>query len=94
MASIRDLKKDFNSMVDHFINECYTQLSFSPVSNQENIIDIISDTLHLRENTIRKLNTKPVEQESSKSKKYYSNIIDEFYKEIIELTERLNSLEY
>lgn len=94
MASIRDLKKDINNLVNHFIDECYTQLAFSPISNHENIIDIISDVVQLRETMISKLNKKSFEQSNTPSKKYYSGIIADFYKQVIELTERLNSLEY
>ena len=93
MASIKDIKKDVNNLINHFIDECYTQLSFSPISNQENIIDIISDTLQLRESIIKRLKAKS-SQEGVKSRKYYSNLMGEFYQRIIELTERLNSLDY
>ena len=81
-------------MVNHFIDECYTQLAFSPVSNQENILDIISDTLQLRNEIIHRLKDRSSLDDSTTGKKYYTSLAEHFYKAIIELTERLNSLEY
>ena len=91
MASVRDLKKDVKYLVNHFINECYTQLAFSPALDSENILDIISDTLDLETDIISKLSSR---SNSNKGKEYYNSIADEFYKRIIELTERLHSLEF
>lgn len=93
MASIRDLKKDVKYLTGHFIDECYTQLAYSVLIDQENTLDIISDALELHDDFIKKLNSKPNLEESKTYKTYYSSIVDDFYKKIIELTERLNSLE-
>jgi len=92
MASIRDLKKDVKFMVGHFIEECYTQLTYSVVLDQENALDIISDALTLEMETLKKLNSKTNLKETS-DKKHYRKIAEDFYKGIIELTERLHSLE-
>lgn len=94
MASIRDLKKDVKYLVNHFIDECYTQLTFSPNLDQENTLDIISDTLCLRQEIITKLNSTPDTASELQGKQYYNSIAEEFYQRIIELTERLHSLEY
>jgi len=94
MASIRDLKKDVKYLVNHFIDECYTQLAFSPSLDQENTIDIIADALILRDEIISKLNLSPKKDSKIKGKIYYNSIAEDFYSRIIELTERLHSLEY
>jgi hypothetical protein len=92
MASIRDLKKDVKYLVGHFIDECYTQLAFSAVNDQENTLDIISDALKLLEATIQELNTIPSKSDKIAGKLYYNTIAENFYKQIIELTDRLHSL--
>jgi len=93
MASIRDLKKDVKYMVNHFINECYTQLTFSVILDQENTLDIICDTVKLREEIIRKLNTAPNNGGKIAGKNYYNAIAEDFYNRIIELADRLHSLD-
>lgn len=92
MASIRDLKKDVKYLVDHFIGECYTHLSFSIVLDQESIIDIITDALELKASTITRLNANASKGEERFCKKHYKSIADEFFNQIIELTERLHSI--
>jgi len=92
MASIRDLKKDIKFMVGHFLEECYTQLTYSVVLDQENALDIISDALTLKSETLKKLNSK-LKPEDISDRKHYNKIAEDFYKRIIELTERLHSLE-
>lgn len=92
MASIRDLKKDIKYLIGHFIDECYTQLAYSVVLDQENTLDIISDALELQHDLITKLNSRPYEKGIKANKVFYNSIADEFYQRIIELTERLHSL--
>ncbi len=92
MASIRDLKKDINFLVDHFISECYTQLSFSILLDQESIIDVITDALELRKSSIAKLNANAAKGEEKYCKKHYKAIANDFFNQIIELTERLHSV--
>jgi hypothetical protein len=94
MASIKDLKKDIKQMNEHFIQECYIHLAYSPPLNQENVLDIISDALQLKENALNKLNISTASMERKERKVYYSNFVSDFYDGIVELTERLNSLNY
>lgn len=94
MPNIRDLKKDIKFMVKHFLDECYTQLAFSPTLNQENILDIISDVMELEKDVIGKFSTKPVKKGEKKISPDYKAIANDFYNRIVELTERLNSLDY
>ena len=94
MANIRDLKKDIKAMVDHFVQECYTHLAYSPPTNQENVLDIISDAMDLKESVLKRINN-PVDNADRKAKKvYYKSLANDFYDSIVELTERLNSLSY
>ena len=92
MASIRDLKKDVKYLVDHFISESYTQLTFSIVLDQENTFDVIADALGLKNEIIAKLNARPNKELFKTDKAYYNGIAEDFYQQIIELTERLHSI--
>jgi hypothetical protein len=94
MANIRDLKKDVKQMVHHLILECYSQLVYSPPLHQENVLDIISDTLELGQETVYLINHPNSDSASDGYKNYYQNLTNDFYDKVIELTERLNSLNY
>ena len=87
MSKVRDLKKEVKQMGKIFLNECYTQLAFSPSVNQEYIMDIISDTMELQHSIIQQICLR-------NSTVGYNEIASMYYDGIVELTERLNSLDY
>lgn len=93
MANIKDLKKDVKHMVQHFIQECYIHLAYSPPLNQENVLDIISDAMELEKEMIQRIYNPPPESRSD-YKNYFRKVSGDFYDGIVELTERLNSLSY
>ena len=90
MASCRDIKKDINFLADQMMIECFSFLEYSPLNNQENVLDILHDVEQIRLNLIYKVNNPP--NNTTKIKEYYRAIIDEIYKQNMELLERLNSL--
>jgi len=94
MARIRDFKKDIKVMVEQFVQECYTHLAYSPPLNQENVLDIISDAIELKENTIKRINNPIVDSDGKGRKQFFRTTVNDFYDTIVELTERLNSLNY
>lgn len=93
MANIRDLKKDVKQMVKQFMQECYVQLTYSPPLHQENVLDIISDAMELERDVLSKINN-PNHTHTKDNRKHYKTISGDFYDSIVELTERLNSLNY
>lgn len=89
MASCRDIKKDINFLANQMINECFSFMEYSPINNQENVLDILHDAEQLRLNLLYKVNNPP---ENGSIKEYYSNIITEMYDMNMKLLEELNSL--
>jgi hypothetical protein len=89
MASCRDIKKDINFLADQMLNECFSFMEYSPVNNQENVLDILHDVEQLRRNLLYKVNNPP---ENGSLKEYYRAIIDEMYDINMKLLEELNSL--
>lgn len=87
MSKVRDLKKDMKQMCRQFLNECYTQLAFSPSVNQEYILDIIADMLDFERDSLRQLS-------SCRAAADYRALAGRFYDGIVELAERLHSLDY
>jgi len=89
MASCKDIKKDINFLANQMLNECFSYLTYSPINNQENLIDILHDVEQLRRNLLYKVNNLP---KSENPKIYYRNIITEMYDMNMKLLEELNSL--
>jgi len=92
MASVKDLKKDIKHMVKHLLDECYTQLTYSEPISKERILDIISDIMVLEQKTISKICKKTYNRGESTNVDY-QKIANEFYDEVLELAERINSLD-
>ena len=89
MASSRDIKKDINFLANQVIIECFSFMEYSPVNNQENVLDIMHDADQLRRNLLYKVNNPP---ENGSKKEYYRDIIKEMYDMNMRLLEELNSL--
>lgn len=92
MASVKDLKKDIKQMVKHLLGECYTQLAYSEPIFKERILDIISDIMVLEHETISKISKKSYKRGQS-THIDYQKIANDFYDEVVELAERINSLD-
>ncbi|MEJ5315475.1 MAG: hypothetical protein WHS63_00560 [Tenuifilum sp.] len=92
MASVKDLKKDIKQMTKHLLDECYTQLTYSEPISKERILDIISDIMVLEQETISKISKKTYKRGES-TKVDYQKIANDFYDEVVELAERINSLD-
>lgn len=90
MASCKDIKKDINFLADQMMSECFSFLEYSPLNNHENVLDILHDAEQVRLNLIYKVNNPP--SDDNKLKDYYRSIIEEMYKQNMELLEMLNSL--
>ena len=89
MASSRDIKKDINFLANQVITECFSYMEYSPVNNQENVLDIMHDAEQLRRNLLYKVNNPP---ENGSKKEYFRSIIEEMYEMNMKLLEELNSL--
>ncbi|MBU8891903.1 MAG: hypothetical protein KOO66_03940 [Bacteroidales bacterium] len=89
MASCRDIKKDINFLANQMINECFSFMEYSPVNNQENVLDILHDVEQLRRNLLFKVNNPP---ENGSIKEHCRNIISEMYETNMKLLDELNSL--
>lgn len=89
MASCRDIKKDINFLADQMLIECFSFMEYSPINNQENVLDILHDVEQLRVNLLYKVNNPP---EEGNLKEYYRGIIAEMYDTNMKLLEELNSL--
>ncbi|MBI9052524.1 MAG: hypothetical protein JEY96_01820 [Bacteroidales bacterium] len=89
MASCRDIKKDVNFLAVQMMSECFSFLEYSPLNNQENVLDILHDVEQLRLNLLYKINHP---KDNANLRMYYRQVITQMYQDNMELLERLNSL--
>lgn len=90
MASCRDIKKDINFLSEQVIDECFSFMDYSPVNNQENLLEILYDAEIIRRNLLYKVNNPPNNKHNLKA--YYKNILNDLYNQNIDLIDRINSL--
>lgn len=92
MPSIRRLKKDIDSIVFEVIADCFTYGKLHPDEKAEEVTEIISDAVSLRNNLITKVN-KPVSNENSKEvKSYFNSITRDLFVGVDNLFGRLSAL--
>lgn len=89
MASCRELKKDVNFLAQQIMTECFSYLEYSPVNNQENVLEILHEAELLRRELIYRVNHLP-KGSRSEIKNYYKVISEDLVKRNIELLDRLN----
>ncbi|MGE0089924.1 MAG: hypothetical protein AB7S50_10685 [Bacteroidales bacterium] len=89
MASCKELKKDINFLAQQIMTECFSYLEYSPVNNQENVLEILHEAELLRRELIYRVNHHP-KGTKHEIKNYYNEISEELLKRNIELLERLN----
>ena len=89
MASKKDLKKDINFLANQMLSECFSYMEYSPLSNHENVLDILHDVEQLRRNLLYKVNNPP---KNGKPKQYYTEVISELYDINLKLLDELNGL--
>jgi len=91
MASCKELKKDINFLAQQIMTECFSYLEYSPVNNQENVLEILHEAEELRRELIYRANHLPTGTRQEK-KNYYNEISKDLVSRNVELLDRLNSL--
>ncbi|MDX9697464.1 MAG: hypothetical protein RBT49_16860 [Bacteroidales bacterium] len=89
MASCKELKKDINFLAQQIMTECFSYLEYSPVNNQENVLEILHEAELLRRELIYRVNHRPNGTKQEKQN-YYKEISEDLLKRNIALLERLN----
>jgi len=90
MANCRDLEKDINFLAEQIMTEGFSFLEYSPVNNQENVLEILHEAEQIRQQLVYRVNHLP-KGTKQEIKKYYKDIVEDLYKLNIELLDRLNS---
>jgi hypothetical protein len=92
MASVKNIKKDIDYLVDEVISDSLLCISMQPVKNKESFIEIINQTVEMRNNLISRVNSAPREGKRSETKAYYKAIYDELISNADKTFEKLSKL--
>ena len=92
MANKREIKKDVNNRCYEVIYECMTFLEHTPSLNQENVYQIISEAVDLRNNLIHRINNPDGNNSNHNSRSFYNNIKKDLKAGRFTFIDRLDSL--
>ncbi|MBA7591938.1 hypothetical protein ES708_34109 [subsurface metagenome] len=92
MANIRTLKKEINQLTNELVSDCLTYLDLHPGENRNEVGEIISDTIKIRNEIIEKLNQQKDKENSKLLKKHYKKLAEKLYKEVHLSFERLSAI--
>ena len=92
MASIRNIKKDIEFLVDEVISDSLLCLSMQKGKEKEKIIEVINNMVETRNNLISKVNSAPKAKKSSESKAYFKEIYNELFETTDKSFEKLSKL--
>ncbi|OFX20658.1 MAG: hypothetical protein A2033_05095 [Bacteroidetes bacterium GWA2_31_9] len=92
MASIKNLKKDIDYIVSEIISDCYIYLYFNNNKNEENVIDIITKSVDLRNDLFHRTNNPDKNANKKDFKQHYKNIYKELLANSDDLFNQLSSL--
>ncbi len=92
MANKREIKRDVNNRCYEVIYECITFLEHTPSLNQENVYQIISETVELRNDLIHRINNPESNNSDHKSRVFYNKIKKDLNEGRVSFIDRLNTL--
>lgn len=92
MASIRNLKKDVNYLVEVVCSDCYAATIFNENIDTDKVAAIISDALVLRQDMINRINHPKVEKNDRKAvRKYYKGLQNEIIEKVDQMFSDLSA---
>jgi len=92
MASIKNLKKDINYLVDEVIGICLLHQYTRSPENQDELENIINEMVEFRDELISKINNPEVKDGKKKLKSYYRSLFDELLEKVNKAFETLNTV--
>jgi len=92
MASVRELKKDVDNLIFELISDCFVYGGVHFDNNADEVSEIISDAVSLRNDLITRINH-PVKNDDHKAvKSHYRLVKRDLYIGVDKLFERLSAL--
>ena len=92
MASIKNLKKDINYLVDEVIGICLLHQYTRGPEGQDELENLINEMVTYREELINRVNNPETEDGKKKLKNYYRTLFDELLEKVNKAFETLNTV--
>jgi hypothetical protein len=92
MANIRDLKKDIDYLVFEVISDCLTYSEVHSGGNTDEVSEIISDAVNLRNDLIDRVNNPDGKDNPKIIKAYYKAVSKDLMEGVDKLFDRLSEL--
>jgi len=91
MASIKNLKKDINFLIDEVIGTCLIH-QFTRQGNSEELDAIIFEMVEFRESLISRINNPDLNGSAEGLKNFYKLLLDELLEKVNNTFDRLNKI--
>lgn len=91
MASIKNLKKDINYLIDEVIGTCMIH-QYTKQGRSEELEGIISEMVEFRESLIYRINNPDLNGSSQSLKNYYRALFDELLERVNAAFDKLNKI--
>lgn len=92
MASIRNIKKDIDFLVDEVISDSFLCLSLNTGKKNDEIIDIINEIAEKRNDLIARINDVPKSGVKKEVKAHFKAIYDDLFEKVDSSFEKLSKL--
>jgi hypothetical protein len=92
MASVRELKKDIDYLVFEVISDCFVFQGVHPDHKREELSEIISDAVNLRNDLIARVNNPDGKDNPKIVRSYYKTISKDLLTGVDSLFTRLSKL--
>lgn len=92
MASIKNLKKDINYLIDEVIGICLLHQYTRGPESQDELENLINEMVAYREELINKVNNPETTDGKKQLKGYYRRLFDELLEKVNKAFETLNTV--
>jgi len=91
MASIKNLKKDLNYLIDEVIGTCMIH-QYTQKDKHEELDKIIDEMIEFREKMIIRINNPEVNENGQNLRNYYRTLFDELLEKVNGAFDKLNEI--
>jgi len=91
MASIKNLKKDINFLIDEVIGTCLIH-QYTQQDKREQFNQIIDEMIEYRESMLTRVNNPEVKDNGQSLRNYYRSLFDELLERVNGAFDQLNKL--
>lgn len=92
MASIKNLKKDINYLVDEVIGICLLHQYTRGDDKHKELDELITEMADYRDQLIKKVNNPEIKEGKKGLKGYYRSLLDELLKKVNSAFDKLNAV--